>query len=215
MRRFFFSNFFSKRSMSQVAEVVNPGFKLETAKGLPKNGFRRVDRFALTRDCVAELVNPAIELEVTKSSPHSQHHRVDRFVRYGVDKVMEGHKKFVSMLTPGKSRYGRVSHFTMSRVERPRKSVDGTISLPPTVKPGSYRHVDYFRGSGIVKGEGNSGGGTVTDMSNFGMNPKQEFREVRVKRQSKPKVEPIKQEWNKKLHPLDRKTSALNNYNRM
>lgn len=202
--------------MSGVAELVSPGIKLEKLEGLPGSGFRRVDRFAPTEDGVAELVNPAIHLEVIKCYPRSRYHRVDRFVRYGVDKVMEGHKKYVSMLTPGKSRYGRVSYFSMARVERPKKTENGTTKLPPAVKSGSFRHVDYFIASGIAKGEGHSGGGTVTDMLNIGMNPMHNFREVRVKRQSKPKEE-IKEglkrkegfEWYKKLHPLDRKTSAL------
>lgn len=155
---------------------------------------------------VAELVNPKINLDVVS---RSQYNRVERFIRHGVDKVMEGHKKHNSLLHSSK-RYGRVSYFTASRVERPKKDPDGSTKPSGTKEQCSFRHVDYFITSGIAKGEGHLGGGTVTDMPNIGFNPLKKFNEIRVKRQHKQKVEGSGQQerlvWSRKLQPLLRRT---------
>ena len=184
--------------MSGAAELVSPGIRLVTPSSDPR-GFRRVCRFVPTEHRVAELVNPHLKLKSAPQPCSGQYRRVCRFVSYGVDKVMEGHKKHVSMLTPGKSRYGRVSYFTASGMEKPAKD-----TIKPT-KQGSFRHVDCFIASGIAKGEGHIGGGTVADICNIGLNPMRNFREVRVKRQSKDQVEANRQDFN---NPLDRKTSV-------
>lgn len=199
--------------MAAVAELINPEFKLEQVKDDSPCRFNRVHKFAgdSAVDGVAGLVSPQLKLEELKGAPRSQFHRVERFIRYGVDKIMEGHKKHKTLF-PACTHHGRVSYFTASRVERPKEEASGPIKPLTTLQTG-HRHVDYFRASGIAKGEGNVGGGIVTDMLNIGFNPRLSFQEVRVKRQRRVKEdEGSKQQegsvWNKKLNPLDRKTSV-------
>lgn len=188
--------------MSAVAELVHPGLKFVKQSG-GSRGYRRVFRFCPTEHHVAELVNPSLKPK-SAPRPHSrQYRRVCRFVSYGVDKVMEGHEKNVSMLTPGKTRYGRVSCFTASGMEKPNITEEDTFKLLPNAKRANFRHVDCFVTSGIAKGEGHLGGGTVADVCNIGFNPNQKFRQVRMNRKSNHKVE--RQDFNDKLKPLDGK----------
>lgn len=193
--------------MAAVAELVNPEFKLVQVKN---ERFNRVDMFLgdSAVNGVAGLVSPELKLEEVKQGPAPhQFHRVERFIRYGVDKIMEGHKKH-NPLFPPSTRHGRVSYFTASRVERPKKGASTKIQQTK-----GHKHVDYFIASGIEKGEGHVGGGVnIKDVLHIGYNPRRNFQEVRVKRQYVAKEEELTRQkgsvWNKKLRPLDRKTSA-------
>lgn len=188
--------------MAAVAELVNPEFKLVPVK---TERFNRVGMFAgdSAENGVSKLVSPELKVKQQDPTPHIKYRRVERFIRHGVDKVMECHKKFTPLF-PSSKYHGKVSYLTMSRVERPKK---------PPIRQKDFKHVDYFIASGIAKGEGHVGGGTITDILHIGYNPQRNFQEVRVKRQHRVKDEgAIRQQkgcaWNKKLHPLDRKTSA-------
>lgn len=167
-------------------------------------------------DAMAEVMKSEAVKEV-KVDPPKRFHKIYRFIRHGVDRIMEEQGRKASNLKSHDDKgYGRVSYFTASRIERPKKALSQLQSKHIPAACGSFRHVDYFITSGVAKGEGHLGGGTVADILNIGYSPMPQFKEVRVKRQHKPNEPRLEKfdgiAWNKKLHPLNRKTSACKHY---
>ena len=76
--------------------------------------------------------------------------------------------------------FRRVAFFAAPGVERKQKV--------PNQEPKDYKHITCFVASGIVKGEGHLGGGTVPHIPDIGFNPMHNFNEHRVKRQNIAKI---------------------------
>ena len=113
-------------------------------------------------------------------NPRKKFGRVDRFVRPGVDIVME--RQGVHWMCPDlhitKQGYQRVAYFLASRV---LKEPITPPSSPQLRK--KYGHINCFTSSGVEKGEGYLGGGTVASLKRIGYNPVGNFKEQRGKRQ--------------------------------
>ncbi len=112
--------------------------------------------------------------------------RVNRFIRHGVDKMMEMTEKenfFIrtceNPLTE-KPDFRRVAHCMGPGVERKQKRL--------AKDPKDYKHITCFVSSGILKGEGHLGGGTVPSIPDIGFNPNRNFIEHRIKRQNIAKI---------------------------
>lgn len=131
---------------------------------------------------MVEIGKPLVLSEEYPNAGRKDHfRRVNRFIRHGVDRLMEMTEKENFFITTCKKplaenpNYKRVEYFAASGVlrkeNRPFEEKD-------------YRHNTCFISSGILKGEGNIGGGTGATILDIGYNPDENFAEMRVKRQN-------------------------------
>lgn len=138
-------------------------------------------------------------------SARQHYRRVVRFIRPGVDVVMERKGLDSATISKAKKGYGRVAYFLASRVQKEPISI---VSNPVNSRK-YFRHINCFTSSGVEKGEGYLGGGTVTSFKKIGFNPLGKFhREPRVKRQhSSKEIKKKEENFGKKQPPsLDGKT---------
>ena len=131
---------------------------------------------------MVEIGKPLVMGDYPNAGHKNHFRRVNRFIRHGVDKLMEMTEKenfFIEKPSNAKPNYRRVAYFAAPGVERRQK-------ISPEQK--DYKHVTCFLSSGIVKGEGHLGGGTVISIPEIGFNPDRNFNEHRIKRQNVAKV---------------------------
>ena len=137
---------------------------------------------------MVEIGQPLVKIgEYSNAGNKNHYRRVNRFIRHGVDKLMEMTEKenffFSTCKKPSSSsaqNFRRVACFAAPGVER-------KIVRPPQ-DPGDFRHMTCFIASGILKGEGHFGGGTVPSILDIGFNPTNNFNENRIKRQNAARV---------------------------